>query len=280
MVDRWTVERYQTRVGQIYNGQACKGVTIFFFYPLLFLAVFLSLHASNIVLSLLSVITIWIGYFLYAFVDAIITARRRRFEYVLHKYNRVIIYVGIIATFFVVEYWFLGYPSSEYIKQNCVQAYKIPSASMKPTLLVGDHILVDRRPSARNPKHGDLIVFEYPVNPKVDFVKRIVAVGGDTVLIRDKELFVNGKSVIEPYVIHADTKTLTAAQSPRDNFGPVTVPNDSFFVMGDNRDLSNDSQYWGFVERFRIKGIAKGIYWSLDDENRVIRFGRIGNKIQ
>jgi len=105
-------------------------------------------------------------------------------------------------------------------------------------------------------------------------------VGGDTVLIKDKGLFVNDSLQIEPYAIHEDTTIFTAAQSPRDNFGPVNVPNASFFVMGDNRDHSYDSQFWGFVEQSRIKGIAKGIYWSRDNDKGVIRFDRIGYKIK
>jgi len=267
-------------LGQIYNGQASKGLTVLLLFPLLLSVAPLALDAGNIVLSFLSIVAIGIGFFVYAISDAIITARRLRIEYALRKFNKTIVYIGIIATFLIAEHWLFGSLSPEYIKQNYIQAYRIPSASMKPTLLVGDRILVDRRPAARTPKRGDLIVFEYPVDPKKDFIKRIVAVGGDTVLIKDKELFVNGTLQIEPYVIHDDSRTLTAAQSPRDNFGPVTVPNGSFFVMGDNRDLSYDSQFWGFVEQSRVKGIARGIYWSRDNDKGVIRFDRIGYKIE
>jgi len=267
-------------LGQIYNGQARKGITVLLLFPLLLLVAPLALDASNVILSFLSIIAIGIGFFVYAISDAIITARRLSIEYAPHKFNKTIVYIGIIVTFLIAEHWIFGIISPEYIKQNYLQAYKIPSASMLPTLLVGDCILVDRRPAARNPKRGDLIVFEYPVDPRKDFIKRIVAVGGDTILIKDKELFVNGTLLIEPYVIHDDTRTLTAAQSPRDNFGPVNVPNGSFFVMGDNRDHSYDSQFWGFVEQSRIKGIAKGIYWSRDNDKGVIRFDRIGYKIE
>jgi signal peptidase I len=267
-------------LGQIYNGQACKGLTLLLLSPLLVSVAPLALDAGNVVLAFLSIVAVGIGFFVYAISDAIMTARRLRVEYALHKFNKAIVYIGIIATFFIAEHWLFGSLSPKYIKQNYIQAYRIPSASMTPTLLVGDRILVDRRPAARTPKRGDLIVFEYPVDPKKDFIKRIVAVGGDTVLIKDKGLFVNGTLQMEPYVIHDDSRILSAAQSPRDNFGPVDVPNGSFFVMGDNRDHSYDSQFWGFVEQSRIKGIAKGIYWSRDNDKGVIRFDRIGCKIE
>jgi signal peptidase I len=267
-------------LGQIYNGQARKGLTLLLLSPLLVLVASLVLDADNVVLAFMFIIAIGICWYVYAIFDAVITAWRLRVEYVPHKFNKAIVYAGTIAAFLIAEHWLFGSLSPQYIKQNYLQAYRIPSTSMKPTLLAGDYILVDRRPAARTPKRGDLVVFEYPVDPKKDFIKRIVAVGGDTVLIKDKGLFVNDSLQIEPYAIHEDTTIFTAAQSPRDNFGPVNVPNASFFVMGDNRDHSYDSQFWGFVEQSRIKGIAKGIYWSRDNDKGVIRFDRIGYKIK
>jgi len=166
------------------------------------------------------------------------------------------------------------------IKHNYVQAYKLPAASMEPTLLVGDHILVDRSMSARNPKRGDLVIFEFPEDKRKDFVKRVVAVGGDVVAGKDKELYVNNKLVKDSYGVHKEVGVIPASMNPRDNFGPVTVPAGSYFMMGDNRDRSYDSRFWGCVEQSKIKGTVKNIYLSLDYNNNSVRWDRVGKKVR
>jgi len=161
------------------------------------------------------------------------------------------------------------------IRALFVQAFKIPSSSMEPTLLVGDHILVNkfiygvripftdkRWPRFKDPKVGDVIVFIYPEDRTKDFIKRIVAVGGDTVEIRDKQVFVNGASVVNPHARYSSTAPLPRELSPKDNFGPVQVPPDHLFVMGDNRDFSQDSRFWGFVPVWDVRGEAFLIYYS------------------
>jgi signal peptidase I len=175
------------------------------------------------------------------------------------------------------------------IRAYVVQAFKIPSGSMIPTLLIGDHILVNkfiygteipfsgnRILAFRQPEKGDVIVFKYPENPKKDFIKRVVGTEGDVIAERDKVLYVNGKPVVEPFARHFDR--LIRMNDPRDNFGPVSVPEGKVFVMGDNRDQSYDSRYWGFVDVEAIKGKALIIYWSWSPENTV-RFNRIGRLI-
>ncbi len=177
------------------------------------------------------------------------------------------------------------------IRTFVIQAFKIPSGSMIPTLLVGDHILVnkfiygtkipfsDKRILLFNrPKRGDIIVFKYPENPKKDFIKRVVAIENDIVEERDKVVYVNGKEVREPYAYHAD-KNIRQKGDPRDNFGPLTVPDNKVFVMGDNRDQSYDSRYWGFVDIKEIKGEALIIYWSWDPQ-KWLRFNRIGRLVR
>ncbi len=177
------------------------------------------------------------------------------------------------------------------IRTFVIQAFKIPSGSMIPTLLVGDHILVnkfiygtkipfsDKRILIFNrPKRGDIIVFKYPENPKKDFIKRVVAIENDIVEERDKVVYVNGKEVREPYAYHAD-KNIRQKGDPRDNFGPLTVPDNKVFVMGDNRDQSYDSRYWGFVDIKGIKGEALIIYWSWDPQ-KWLRFNRIGRLVR
>ncbi len=167
------------------------------------------------------------------------------------------------------------------IRALLVQAFKIPSSSMEPTLLVGDHILVSkfiygiripftdaRWPHFKEPKTGDVIVFIYPDDRTKDFIKRVIAVGGDTVEVRDKEVFVNGKELVIPQARTLTKVVMPRYEGPRDNYGPVTVPKDRLFVMGDNRDFSQDSRFWGFVPVKDVKGEAFLIYYSSPLEDR------------
>jgi signal peptidase I len=180
-----------------------------------------------------------------------------------------------------------------FIRTFVVQAFKIPSGSMKQTLQIGDHILVNKFvygikiPYLRktiipikNPRRGDIVVFKYPVDPNKDFIKRVVGIPGDVIEIRDKQLYVNGQQVNHEYGVYSDPRILPAHIRPRDNFGPVTVPEHSLFVMGDNRDESFDSRFWGFVDYKALNGKAFMIYWSWDKENFGVRWNRLGNLLK
>ena len=163
---------------------------------------------------------------------------------------------------------------------------------MEPTLLIGDHLLVNKfiygikNPitgsvwlPVDDPERGDIIVFKYPVNPKQDFIKRVVGIEGDRIKIVDKELYVNGKPFHVAGAVHLDPVLIPGATNPRDNFGPVTVPKNSLFVMGDNRDNSHDSRFWKFVKLKNVKGKAFILYWSWNKDKFSVRFGRIFNLI-
>ena len=167
-----------------------------------------------------------------------------------------------------------------FIRTFVVQAFKIPSGSMKETLQIGDHILVNKfiygikLPFVqktiipiKEPQKDDIIVFRYPENPKLDFIKRVVGVEGDVIEVRNKKLYVNDELVDREYAIHTDPHIIPAVYNKRDNFGPVIVPPDSLFVMGDNRDNSKDSRFWGFVKLKAVKGKAFMIYWSWNKDN-------------
>jgi len=145
-----------------------------------------------------------------------------------------------------------------------VQAYNIPTESMENTLLVGDYLLVDKFTfHFRDPLPSDIIVFEYPLNPNKDFVKRCVAVEGQVVEMRDKVLYVDGvEEQSSASVIYTDASILPGSLTNRDNFAPMRVPPGNVFVLGDNRDNSRDSRVWGFLDKNNIKGRALGIYWS------------------
>ena len=178
------------------------------------------------------------------------------------------------------------------IRAYIIQAFKIPSGSMTPTLLIGDHILVNkflygtkipfsgkRVFMFKKPERGDIIVFKYPENPSKDFIKRVVAAEGDVIESKNKIIHVNGSKVNEPYARHTDSSMRPMGIEPRDNFGPVIVPKNKYFVMGDNRDQSYDSRYWGYVDIKDVKGKALILYWSWDSEKNWVRFGRIGGLV-
>lgn len=177
-----------------------------------------------------------------------------------------------------------------FIRTFIVQAFKIPSGSMKETLLIGDHILVNKFiygvkiPFLRktiipvsNPERGDIVVFIYPMDRSKDFIKRVIAVGGDTIEIRDKKIYLNGTLYEDGHGYYTDNLILPRAIQPRDNFGPATVPEGSIFVMGDNRDQSYDSRFWGFVDLKDLLGKAFIIYWSWDKSDHGVRWSRIGD---
>jgi len=175
-----------------------------------------------------------------------------------------------------------------FIRTFVVQAFKIPSGSMKPTLQVGDHILVNKFIygvkipylssvvlPVKDPQRGDIVVFKFPVDPRKDFIKRVIAVPGDVVEIRDKTIFINGRRVNHDYGVFSDPRTIAGNLKPRDNLGPITVPKDALFVMGDNRDESFDSRFWGFVPIRDVSGKAFIIYWSWDSDDFSVRWRRL-----
>jgi len=180
-----------------------------------------------------------------------------------------------------------------FIRTFVVQAFKIPSGSMKQTLLIGDHILVNKfiygikipftqttLIPIRDPRRSDIVVFKFPEDPAKDFIKRVVGVAGDVVEIKDKQVFINGKKENYPYGVHTDPHTIPVGLQPRDNFGPITVPPNRLFVMGDNRDQSYDSRFWGFVDLAAVKGKAFIIYWSWNKEDFGVRWRRLGQLLR
>jgi signal peptidase I len=178
-------------------------------------------------------------------------------------------------------------------KNSSEQAFKIPSGSMKQTLLIGDHILVNKFiygvkipfsditvVPVKNPKRGDIIVFKFPEDPGKDFIKRVVGVAGDVVEIRNKQVYINDMLLNQDHGIYTDPHIIPGAFQPRDNLGPVTVPPASLFVMGDNRDHSYDSRFWGFVDLKAVKGKAFIIYWSWDSDDFGVRWNRLGHLLK
>lgn len=174
-----------------------------------------------------------------------------------------------------------------------VQAFTIPSGSMMDTLLVGDYILVVklvfgapvpftdwRLPGIRAPERGDVVVFRYPHDEHRDFIKRVIGLPGDVVQVRGRSVFVNGRALAEPYALFlAPPPPPGAACSYQFACQPTRVPADSYFVMGDNRDHSADSRYWGFVKAKEVEGQALVVYWSWDSKRHLVRWWRLGRPI-
>jgi signal peptidase I len=195
----------------------------------------------------------------------------------LSEYAEVVLVAVLFALFF---------------KTFVVEAFQIPSASMEESLLVGDHVVVNKfvygkheAPWAgllphRDPRVGDVFVFRYPPDPERDFVKRVAGLPGDVLQIRAKRLFRNGAAVDEPRVVYRDKETypdgdgVPASVARRDSFGPFTVPERAFFALGDNRDESRDSRFWGPVPTALVKGRAVFVYWSYDAGQEAAAAGR------
>ena len=196
---------------------------------------------------------------------------RTRKKPVWREYSEALVVAGILALV---------------IRTFLFQAFHIPSGSMEDTLLEGDFLFVSktlygaevpftggkRLPALRSPHRGDIIVFRYPEDPSQDFIKRCIGVPGDVIEYRDKKLFVNGELQDEDYIKHSQGQRIVPG---RDNFGPITVPENKFFMLGDNRDNSRDSRYWGFVDYSQLRGKALFIYWSWDKDHNLPRLSRI-----
>ena len=179
-----------------------------------------------------------------------------------------------------------------FIRSFIVQAFKIPSGSMIPTLQVGDHILVNKLSYGirnpfwgsflayfKKPQRGDVVVFIFPEDRTKDFIKRVIGVEGDMVEIREKKIYINGKPLEDPHAHFEGDAPERGTFNVRDEYGPRQVPAHHIFVMGDNRDRSYDSRYWGYVDLDDVKGRAFLIYWSWDGTDRWVRWERIADLI-
>jgi len=186
-----------------------------------------------------------------------------------------------------------------FVRTWVFQAFKIPTGSMEPNLLVGDHLIVNKMefsPAAtgleraimphREIRRGDVIVFKYPVEPERDFIKRVIGLPGDRLELRRKQILINGAPLQEPYA-HLISPPSTAGaprtDDLREEYGPVTVPAGQYFMMGDNRDNSEDSRYWGFLPAHYVKGSALFIYFSVRENASLlngIRWGRLLGRVR
>lgn len=264
-------------LGYIYAGYLGRGFVVSLLVLLLFPAsvFFIKVHLNITILVLVLALVLLLSAAL--LVDVYRSAKRHCKEYSVKFYNKWWVYALVY-----IVYSFVCFPLAQhYTKEYLVQAYKIPAGSMLPTLMIGDHFFVDKRIyNSEAIEHGDLVVFPFPQNPKIDYIKRVIGLPGDEVQIINKELFLNKILQTSPSSVYTDTRILSGSDSPRDNFGPVTVPEDSVFVLGDNRDNSYDSRFWGFVPLDTVKGKLINIYWSWDTDQAKVRWDRIGLEVE
>ena len=188
-----------------------------------------------------------------------------------------------------------------FIRTFIIQAFKIPSGSMENTLLIGDHILVSKFSYGTHipneipfintklfddivlfskvPERGDIIVFKFPKDETRDFIKRVIGLPGDLLEVRRQKVYINNKPYEDTHARHTDSPS-DSPLVPRDDFGPILVPDDHVFVMGDNRENSQDSRYWGYLNVKKIRGKALIIYWSWDRIKSWVRFERFGKILE
>lgn len=262
-------------LGHHYGGNIKRGLLLFaggqlvFLFACLCLLFYAPLGQSIAIAALLA-------FHLFCIMDAVKRAAPFKRHYTLKKENRwhyYLIYFFIGTC--VVQPLFHGG-----LKRHVAQAYRIPSGGMRHTLQIGDHIVTNKlRFKYSHPERGDIVVFPLPEDPEKYFLQRVVGLGGETLAIRDKQVFINAQPLDEPYAVHLDKRVLSATERPRDNLAPLTIPADALFVMGDNRDNSYDSRFWGVVQRAAVEGVATSIYWSWDRAASRVRWGRIGKAI-
>ncbi len=166
------------------------------------------------------------------------------------------------------------------VRDHLLQTFRMPSESMVPTLVPGDFMFADRRVQARDCRPGDLVVFRYPKDRSVNFVKRVIGVGGDVLEIRDRVVYRNGHALDEPYVRHMDPMIEPATVGPRDQLASFEVPAGQLFVLGDQRENSMDSRYWGCVPASDVIGRITGIYWSMETPAYHVRWERVGRTVR
>jgi signal peptidase I len=189
-----------------------------------------------------------------------------------------------------------------FVRTWVFQAFKIPTGSMEKGLLVGDHLIVNKMVFAptisglerglmpdRPIRRGDVVVFKFPKDPERDFIKRVIGLPGERLEVRRKKVLINGKPIDEPYVQYLEPPSLDGPphmDDVREEYGPVTVPDGQYFMMGDNRDNSEDSRFWGFMPKSYVKGEALFMYFSFNEDEPLshffsgIRWGRMLKRVR
>ena len=264
-------------LGHVYCGEWKKGIKVYLFYWLMVLGaigllVWIPFSRINIIMFLLIPAT---TYF-YLIKDAIDTARQAQNPFELRRFNRWYMYILIVLVVGSGQALVNDY----FIKKNVFQSFKIPINSMAPTLLIGDHVTTDKLIYRfKEPSRGDIVVFKYPEDETKNFLKRIIGMPGETIQIKNKTVYINGEPLDDQdYTQRIDPEIFDGSDTPRDNYGPAVIPAQSYFLVGDSRDQSLDSRFFGSIKREKITGQVKVIYFSMPDNwpSEGIRWERIG----
>ena len=276
-------------LGQLYNGQMKKSIVIYslWLFPTILIMPLFDLQYTFIGILIFAIISTII--YIFAFIDAIIISTRLK-NYSLQNFNRWYIYILIILSATAISFLF---DEESYLGIN---SFSFPTSSMEPTILNGDYLMVDLEYyENKDPKPSDIIIFDYPKQPELSYLKRCIAISGQVVEIKDKVVLVDeikfpDDSLVQfkdPKIYKKDEGTnffpIYNNLGSRDCFGPIKIPEGKYFVLGDNRDNSSDSRYWGFVPRENIYGKAMFLYFSWDKKADSIfdkiRWSRIGKEI-
>ena len=260
-------------LGHIYSGSAKRGIWIITIVAFLFLPITLFIFTLSLewaigfgLLALLSIKT-------FIIIDSTRIARNKTSEYLLKPYNKIWVYFFYA---FIISMTLEYYPGKHLI----AQAFKIPTSSMSPTIQIGDHIMSNRWTYRFNsPERGDVVIFKFPKDEKKMFIKRIIGMPGEALEIKNKQIFINGLPLNKSYgklspVFSENT------DSKKFNFGPVTISDKAYFVMGDNWANSHDSRHWGFLKDSKILGKAVSLYWSWDSKLGKVRWNRVGKLVK
>jgi signal peptidase I len=261
-------------LGNLYSGRplrglilyvAVQGIVIFLALALLWLP-----WPVNFLIPVAAAIVVTV----FVIFDAVRCARAARPGFSLARSNRWHVYILVVAALAIVvapEQVLVGSPTRAYV----IQAFAAPTTSMEPAILAGDHVVVDKSAYAfSEPKRGDIVFFGDTERPQTIFMKRIVGMPGETIEICNREVFINGKKIDEPYV--QLLRPSTDSTSNGDSVAPTVIPADAYFLLGDNRDNSLDSRFMGPVQRRQFLGKAKAIYFSSDPKTHTPRWNRIG----
>ena len=271
----------QPGLGHLYCGSWAKAINYYLLSKLIILTIialllWLPIAKINVLLAFMVII----GFYVYLIRNALLLAKQEEDTYRLRPFNRWYVYILILALVWTGENVFFN----DFIRNSLAKTFRFPTASMMPTLFVGDHIITNNMIyHFKEPERNELITFPYPEDESKIFLKRIIGIPGDIVEMKNKVLFLNGAEIKDDeYTQHVDRKIIDGNTNPRDNFGPLTVPSDSFFVLGDNREQSLDSRFWGFVKREKVLGKVSVIYWSWNSDvswSEAIRWDRIGLRL-
>jgi len=278
-------------LGHIYNGKLILGILIFFLGHL-FAFIFFAIGIWKSTTGLFLIIILSAIYVLAVIIHSVILAKVNK-DYQLKSYNRFIYYALCILIVLGLSYIY------EYFQVHRAKAYRVFTSSMEPTTRVGDYMLADLWAFKKsNPEPGDIVLFKYPLEKDQVRFDRCIATGGQTLEIIDKIVYVNGErfpdsakvQFIDQIIFPKDKNRFGQKTfqnlGTRDNFGPIVIPENAYWVMGDNRDSSADSRYWGFVPHDHLMGKAEIIYFSLDRDVpwyklfKKIRWDRIGKKLE